>query len=199
MLVKLTLPGFLTYDPKLFDGLTVPPGVSRETLINRTLVRAGEFPVIYADPDYMREVITSFSNAYQLEMTRTWDALNAEYNPLHNFDRNEEWTESETGESSNTSNSSDSSTGTATTAYKGDNGGEWAEAQQDQSQTSGSGESSVSAQGKTDRTHTARLYGNIGVTTSQQMLTSELDLRLTASWYDLWAAKLVTEICIPIY
>lgn len=199
MLVKMTLPGFLRYDPTLFDGLTVPQGVSRETLINRTLVRAGEFPVIYADPDYMREVITSFSAAYQLEMARTWDALNAEYNPIHNFDRNEEWTESETGESSNTSNSTDTSTGTATTSYKGDNGGDWAEAQQDRSQTNGSGKSSVSAQGKTDRTHRARLYGNIGITTSQQMLTAELDLRLSASWYDLWAAKIVTELCIPIY
>lgn len=199
MLEKMTLPGFARYDPYLFDGLTVPQGVSRETLINRTMLRAGEFPVIYNDPVYLRGVITSFSSAYQLEMSRTWEALNAEYNPIHNFDRNEEWTESETGESSNTSTSTDESTGTSTTSYKGDNGGDWAEAQQDQSQTSGSGESSVSAQGKTDRTHSARLYGNIGVTTSQQMLTAELDLRLSASWYDLWASKLVAELCIPIY
>ena len=46
--------------------------------------------------------------------------------------------------------------------------------------------------------HTARLYGNIGVTTSQQMLQSELDL---ARWnlYDHISDLFAQEFCIMIY
>lgn len=47
-------------------------------------------------------------------------------------------------------------------------------------------------------THTARLYGNIGVTTSQQMLQSELDI---ATWnlYEHVADLFCNEFCIMVY
>lgn len=47
-------------------------------------------------------------------------------------------------------------------------------------------------------THNARLYGNIGVTTSQQMLQSELDI---ARWnmYEHIADLFASEFCIMIY
>ena len=47
-------------------------------------------------------------------------------------------------------------------------------------------------------THTAHLYGNIGVTTSQQMLQSELDV---ARWnlYEQIADLFCEEMCIMIY
>lgn len=47
-------------------------------------------------------------------------------------------------------------------------------------------------------THEARLYGNIGVTTSQQMLKSELDI---AEWnmYEHIADLFASEFCIMVY
>lgn len=46
--------------------------------------------------------------------------------------------------------------------------------------------------------HSGHMYGNIGVTTSQQMLQSELDI---AEWnlYEHIADVFVRELCIPIY
>lgn len=46
--------------------------------------------------------------------------------------------------------------------------------------------------------HTGHMYGNIGVTTSQQMLEAELDI---AEWnlYEHIADVFVRELCIPVY
>lgn len=46
--------------------------------------------------------------------------------------------------------------------------------------------------------HSGHMYGNIGVTTSQQMLQSELDI---AEWnlYEHIADVFVRELCIPVY
>lgn len=50
----------------------------------------------------------------------------------------------------------------------------------------------------TSDTHSGHMYGNIGVTTSQQMLESELEL---AEWnlYEHIADVFVRELCIPVY
>lgn len=49
-----------------------------------------------------------------------------------------------------------------------------------------------------DRT-TGRIHGNIGVTTSQQMLISELNLRSDYNIYDIIAEMFVKEFCIMVY
>ena len=65
---------------------------------------------------------------------------------------------------------------------------------------SGSGSLSNSENG-TDtytNTHKARLYGNIGVTTSQQMLQSELDIA-RFNLYEQIADLFVQEFCLMVY
>ena len=49
-----------------------------------------------------------------------------------------------------------------------------------------------------DRT-TGRIHGNIGVTTSQQMLISEINLRSDYNIYDIIAEMFVKEFCIMVY
>ena len=46
------------------------------------------------------------------------------------------------------------------------------------------------------RQHTGHLYGNIGVTTSQQMLEAELALRRDSNFYHIVAEMLYKEICL---
>lgn len=61
-----------------------------------------------------------------------------------------------------------------------------------------SGTDSDITSGSNRLTHTGHLYGNIGVTTSQQMLQSELDI---AKWnlYDNIADIFINEFCIQVY
>jgi hypothetical protein len=58
-----------------------------------------------------------------------------------------------------------------------------------------------SKSGKFDETskHDGHLYGNIGVTTSQQMLQAELDLRSKVNIYDVIAEMFYKELCVYVY
>ena len=52
--------------------------------------------------------------------------------------------------------------------------------------------------GQFENVHRGRMYGNIGVTTSQQMLQSELDVAMF-NLYDQIADIFINEYCIPVY
>lgn len=47
--------------------------------------------------------------------------------------------------------------------------------------------------------HTGHLYGNIGVTTSQSMLTDEIDVRMKYNFYDILSEEFKREFCIMVY
>ena len=93
------------------------------------------------------------------------------------------------------------------TTENGQNGSSNNEAISTQStnEQSGSGENNRDVKGdnkyETDNnlSHNAHLYGNIGVTTSQQMLESEFKLRQNINIYDVIAEIFFKELCIYIY
>ena len=138
MLTKITLQGLdrlvqsglVQGVTDLWDGLTVPEGANKQTLIDAILYRSFEFPVLYMDARTVHDQIKIVSEMYADSMSRTWAALTAEYNPIHNFDRFEESTDdregsdtrkghsTQTGTGQSTENSEDS--GTRSTGYAGD-------------------------------------------------------------------------------
>ena len=95
---KITLIGFEQWlnaeNKSLFDGLCLPEGIDKDVLCTNIIMEAGEFEVMYSNPDIM----TVFINKWGLKWYRTFEkwvaALNTEYQPLWNYDRHEEWTDS---------------------------------------------------------------------------------------------------------
>jgi hypothetical protein len=208
---KITLIGLYNYDDTLFDLLQVPSGIDKQTLIDNMLLRSGDFEVMYPDPDFLKYSIGAWSRKWQATFSRWTKALSLEYNPLENYDRQEEWTdnrdvkgtESDTSKgSSNTSGSTGSTTTHKVSAYDG--GNTFTDRDQDvlSGNDSSNGSSSMSRNGShsldDDLTHKGRVHGNIGVTTSQQMLQSELDL---GYWniYEKITDIFLTEFVLPIY
>ena len=212
---KLTMIGLYEYDPQIFDNLTLPEGLDKDTLIDNILLRSGEFEVIYPDADFMKFSIGAWSRKWSATITRWVTALAIEYNPLENYDRYEHWTDerdisgsSSGSESGSSSGSTGGTTGSTTTnkvsAYDAGN----ALTTHDQSETNGSDSTSNSGEYGSEHSdehstdddleHDGRIHGNIGVTTSQQMLLSELDL---GYWniYEKITALFLTEFVIPIY
>lgn len=220
---KLTMIGLYEYDNTLFDNLSLPEGLDKDTLVDNILLRSGEFEVIYPDADFMKFSIGAWSRKWNATITRWVTALAIEYNPLENYDRYEHWTDerdisgSSSGSSSgaevgSSSGSTGGTTGSTTTnkvsAYDAGD----ALTTHDQSETHGSDSTTNSGNyGKElsdthsdehsaddDLEHDGRIHGNIGVTTSQQMLLSELDL---GYWniYEKITDLFLTEFVIPIY
>ena len=199
----MTLIGLYNEDNTIFDNLNVPADLNKTTLVNNILLRSGEFEVMYADPDFMKDAIGMFSDTWQPTFERWVKALAIEYNPLENYDRKEDWSDTRNASDSGTSSSSTSGTTSSTTTNKvsaydaGD-----ALTTRDQAQTYGADGSSSSGSSSSSShegaKHDGRIHGNIGVTTSQMMLLSELDL---GYWnvYEKITDLFLTNFVIPVY
>ena len=92
---RMTLIGFYNYlnsfERDLFANLHLPDGYDKSTFVNSLLLEHGEKCVMYTDPDFMVNAIGIWSDKYQLELEKIFEALTADYNPIWNYDRNEEW------------------------------------------------------------------------------------------------------------
>lgn len=97
---KITLIGlnkYLSYENKgLFDYLTLPDGIDKDTLCSNILQRGSEFEAQYPDPDYMRVSVGMWAKKWFWTFERWVRAINTEYNPLENYDRYESWKDNNT-------------------------------------------------------------------------------------------------------
>ena len=189
--IKLTLNGLFQYDNSLFDNLELPSELAKDTCIQVILEKCGEFPLLYPDFDYMKYAIGVFSKKWEWTLNKWAKAINIEYDPLYNFDRHEIYT--------NTSKTKAESNTNATSLNEVSAFNDIDSATPNMKPTSkATSEAGGTNQGEGTNTHEGRLYGNIGVTTSQQMLQSELNL---GYWniYNEIANLFSTEYCIRIY
>lgn len=206
-LAKLTLLGMYDYDQTLFDGLKLPDAVDKMTLIGTLLMEHGEKPVLYTSAPFMKNAIELWSDKWQHSLERITVALTQEYNPLHNFDRNEDYediegrvTNSRTSSESDTTSSTNSETENKVSAFNSDS------YQPDNSSSVNAGANSnatITGEGREseDRTlkHKAHLYGNIGVTKSQEMAIDEINLRSEYNLYSTIAELFAHELLLSIY
>lgn len=95
---KITLIGMenylQSYNDSLFADLVLPNGVDKEDLINNILLTHGEFETLYADADYMKLYTTVWGKKWYRTIDKWVKVLNKSYEPLENYDRREEITES---------------------------------------------------------------------------------------------------------
>lgn len=209
-------------DTTVFDLLELPEGLNRENTIKNIMLRCGDFELSYPDYNFMREAVGAWSYKYKDTFQKWYDIMTTEYNPIENYNREETMSEDWAGGSNMTSTTQDSKSmsGNATQSHgsgsnkhrivpfnrssNNTNAGILA----DENLTEYTDESHISAQDvmqyqesggdhrETDRT--SIIKGNIGVTTSQQMIESELKLR---EWnlIDHIADLFVAEFCLCVY
>ena len=227
---RLTLWGINQYQP-LFDNIVLPEGLSNSDLVTCIMDRSGMLFPYHQEPPQLKLSIESWFRRRNNDFTRMYQAITAEYDPLHNYDRTEthDYTWQENGEDtttrqaegtdkSNSKNSgSDTTTqnGTETTSVAAFDSNTLQDRQQvtpDLSNTTNYGgiqDSSVTYGRKdTDKTEygrghtdngTLRAYGNIGVTTSEQMLEQEMQLRIKYDVYLIIAQLFEDTFLCQVY
>ena len=254
-LAKITLYGMTRWmeneEDDLFEYLSLPTGMDKDTLIDVIMLRGAEFGVLYADPYFMQTMIGIWSEKHQHTFERWVKALSIDYNPLENYDRFEDWTDagnrqrSDTGSgaeqnavtmAANESTSNNQTTDTVTgendkmsstdtnqvSAYDAGSSLQNKEKTIHESTDSKNGITHTGTDGGTtvdghtqsvaNRQHNdnrseneqsanvrhGRAHGNIGVTTSQQMLEAEWNVaRLNI--YNEAAELFLEEFCIYVY
>ena len=276
---KMTLIGMYNYDNTLFEQIDLPTGIDKDLFVDSLLLEKGEMPVLYASLEFNKNAFGVWSRKWYHSIERMHIAFTEEYNPLHNFDRNEDYSDSEsrtmtnsatgdtteTGKDTETGKTTSSATESATTSgktilnsdrdtetnvYEGNEGNtentvsaynsdmyqpdtntqetgtrtsdtnvndnlNSTETTTGNSTGSSSGTTNVdrtmnisrngketrsgSENEKRDLTHKAHLYGNIGVTKSQEMLIDELNLRANHNIYDAIIEIFANEFLISVY
>lgn len=204
---KITLLGFYNWDSTLFDSIQLTPLINKETLINNILLECGEFEVLYGDPSFYKNAVNHFFTLNYDLFNRWATDLQREYNPLENYDRMEHWTDSSENLTSESETTSSSMTDTNTSnsfneksAY--DNNTLVADTKNtftNNGSNSGSGTRGANTSNNGESEHNGRIHGNIGVTTSQQMLESELILRQKWQLVKMITDMFMNDLTIPVY
>lgn len=88
---RLTLIGLYNHYAELFDKLVLPAAYDRDTFIETLLLDHGEKRVVYPEPEFFKYAVGVWSRKWAESLERIALALTTEYNPLHNYDRYEEW------------------------------------------------------------------------------------------------------------
>ena len=215
---KITLIGFHNWlaaeNDTLFANLTLPEGIDKEVLINNILLRGGEFEVLFSDPYTMKEAIGVWSSKWSWTFSKWIKAINLEYNPLENYDRMETWDESEKGSNKGTTENTNEGKTTDSSSSSGEMENSVSAfdsisfSPHDKSVSSNKTDATTNIQASNNgsseneysntATRTGRAHGNIGVTTSQQMLQSELDIAMF-NLYDQITDIFLREFVIPVY
>lgn len=183
MPATMSLLGLYNWDSTILDGLSVPDGVDKSVLINNLLRECAELEILYPQPETLKFFVTEWSKERLPIWKRLDETLKYEYDPISNYDRHEEWTDKdeEQRNEQREEQSSGSISGESRTLTAGFNSSESDVPDgQNESSTESSAESTGGTKSSASRTATrsSRAYGNIGVTTTQQMIEQERNISL---------------------
>lgn len=192
---RMTLYGMYQYDPTLFDGVTLPEGMDKTLMVNQIIRQSGDLFPYYQVPPEVKSAITEWFTRRKDNFAKLWQGFTAEYNPIENYDRQEDSTETPNITHTLSNSGQDASTNEAD--VQGYNGTDYVP----NSRTKSSGTSSTNGTDTESgtRTYTSRIHGNIGVTTSAQMLEGELALRRSLDIYALIAEEFERDNLIQVY
>ena len=214
-MAMLTIMAMYDYFPELFDQLSLPSGVDRTTAIDKIIMETAELECIYPSVPFLHRAIGIWSATMQQTFSRMWEAVNLEYNPIENYDRQENETVSGTrqhsGQDVTVGSGSDSRTvsdsGSLVNKIAGFDSTTLVD--HDSGTSTRNGTDSGSESSRSELTHgekiadsttrNSRIHGNIGLTTSQQMLESEINLLPKLNFYAFVAEEFKKRFCILVY
>lgn len=218
----LSLLGMYQWDNSLFDDMTFPESFTQEAktvFVNNLLMECAELEVLYSDWNFLKFAIKNWSEKEVISWNRYYAAMAAQYNPIQNYDRTELTTDTHSGNVTHSGtdsvqgsgNDSDVATGTDTdttsrTGYDSNTyqAAEKLEMGKNTTITHNHGIKDTTTYGHiitdtTGITRSSHISGNIGVTTSQQMLESELELIPKLNVINTMIESFKNRFCLLVY
>lgn len=250
----LTLVGLYNYDQSLFDNMWFPDDwdeEAKQTVVYNILAEAANLEVVYPNFDIMKTLIGVWSYKESITWMKLLNAMNAEYDPIENYHRTEERTDTISGSDTHSGDDKTTESGTDTDTESGTD--TVADSGTDSTSTSGTDtttnyvtsydSNSFQAHDKSDLLHGAgesitygksegttyghkhtlgyghintlthgekitkdytngssvEAYGNIGVTTSQQMLEQEIELAPKLNLVNYITESFINRFCLLVY
>ena len=182
MTATTSILGLYSYRDGLFDGLELPESLDRDAAISTILMDNADLELLYPNWDTMRGLIRLWSQTNQFTWTELAKTLSYDYDPIANYDRKEEWTDTAHG-TTNASSTADGYT-------YGFNSEEKARNQSSEDMSQGATD--------TEQTHTGRVKGNIGVTSTQDLIRQQREA-VRYNIYKEISQSFKTEFCLMVY
>lgn len=182
---------------KVFKDIVIPSGVDKEILVNTIIDKCGLNEPMFYDMPLLNMKIQNFFLKNKEVFNRLYEACTLEYEMIENYDRkefiNRDSTKTNNYEYNSNTNTKEEITENDVNieqvspydgeAFKNSNKYNNDKTQENVSDLTDSGNNKNDETGK--ETEMNWIHGNIGVTTSQQMLESELQIRPKLNIYDL--------------
>lgn len=220
--MRMSIVGLYNYNSSLFSDMVFPEEFTqdeKQTVVYNILTECAELECLFADADFMQKQIELWSKINIPEWQRIYSASLLEYNPIENYNRTEletisdDHSETHSGTDSSTSSSSNTQTNSGTDSSTGyitsyDSNSFSAHDKNDllhghMVSDIGSGSGSVTHGEKivhdTDITKSSSISGNIGVTTSQQMLEQEIEISAKLNVMKMIADSFKNRFCLLVY
>lgn len=183
----MSIIGIYSYDPTIFDSVSALSAtvtdadgaehtatIAADKIVDNILCDCAELEILYTQPDYLKFAIGNWWGRKSPIYTALLETTLYKYDAIANYDRREEWTD--TNEATANANDSVAAFNASSMVPRAESG----------SKTSGTGK------------HAGRVYGNIGVTTTQTLLEQERYVALYNA-YRAIAEDFQARFCLLVY
>ena len=217
----MTLAGIRAYAPHVLDDFQFPDRFTIEQpyFLDLLCMETADLEMLYTEPVTLQYAIKLWSMSRKLVWDRIMDAMLEDYSPIENYNRTEDWTDKNvrTDELQTSvenydefhDNYEDHPDKTITESTIGYNSQTWTGQHQTEenyntsSATDHEGELHSTVDNTGTQTHeltrSGNVHGNIGVTTNQQMLTAEVELRLNYQLAYIIIEDFKKKFCLLVY
>lgn len=222
MQAKLSILGLYNLDNSIFDRMVLPEGISAEQVVDDIILECAELELLYPNWDIMELAIYRWSQKSQYKWKKLLATENFEYNPIWNKDGTIKETETRFGtgtaqsqeKSSTTGSDSQTVTGTRdstdelkvsafdTSTYNNREQRTVDEDTSTEASSEGTANSSRTgtsvSQNEEGRTYERTEQGNIGLTSTQQLVMEERSVA-DFSVYDVIVQDFKERFCVIVY
>ena len=195
----LSIAGLYKFNEHLFDDMYIPDNLDRDTVVASIIMETEGLEALYVDVPFMMSAIKYWS----ITMRHKWDKLvasmNFEYNPIWNKDGVRIHTETEDKSSERDETVADSTASTSNNFGAGFNTTSGlTNRERDTVQNSGQVKTDDDLKESTKRESKDVEQGNIGVTSTQQLIKEEREVA-DINIYSIIAKDFKHKFCIQVY
>lgn len=195
----LSIAGLYKFNEHLFDDMYIPENLDRDTVVASIIMETEGLEALYVDVPFMMDAIKYWS----ITMKHKWDKLvasmNFDYNPIWNKDGVRVHTEEENKSSERDETVADSTASTSNNFGAGFNTTSGlTNRERDTVQNSGQVKTDDDLKESTKRESKDIEQGNIGVTSTQQLIKEEREVA-DINIYSIIAKDFKHKFCIQVY
>lgn len=200
----LSILGLYRLDPNILAPMmdNVPVALDPMQLQYDILSECAELEILFPHVDTFKHILGAWSSGKKFKWEKLYNTMTMDYNPINNYDRSEEWDDTNTNTHNTTNTTATNTTTNASTeqkvsaynvsTYQPDNIATSSGTGTQQATNTDSGTNNSTNKRK------GRAYGNIGVTTTQQMIAQERDIA-DFDIYSIIVDDFKNRFCILVY